>query len=257
MRAEPEERLERMLPAWSAIARVEGRLGGGNRNRVWAVRIGGRRYTARLSSRAHAALEWEIHLLDHVRAAGMSAPEVLRTQDGRARVDGLILFSWLDGHPPTSEGEWHMVAAELTRLHKLTAGWPQRPLFRSSLQLLEESDGGDVRLDLMPKDVVRRVREAWRAVADETASVIHGDPGPGNILLRGGRVGLIDWDEARVDVSLLDLAALPLDLNPVIGRVRLALARRAAVAWEVANGWVPEPAYARRRLEELDSMPET
>jgi Ser/Thr protein kinase RdoA (MazF antagonist) len=109
----------------------------------------------------------------------------------------------------------------------------------------------------MPKDVVRRVREAWRAVADETASVIHGDPGPGNILLRGGRVGLIDWDEARVDVSLLDLAALPLDLNPVIGRVRLALARRAAVAWEVANGWVPEPAYARRRLEELDSMPET
>ncbi len=256
MHTEREDRLERMLSAWSTTAQVEGQVGGGHRNRIWAVRIGGRRYAARLSTRPDATLDWEIQLLDHLYAAGMSVPAVLRTRDGRARVDGLILFSWLDGHPPASESDWRLVTDQLTRLHELTTGWSQRPLFRSSLQLLEEPAGGDVDLDVMPEDVVRRVRDAWRAVADGPISVVHGDPGAGNIRRQGGRVGLIDWDEARVDVSLLDLAALPLDFVPVVGQGGLALARRAAIAWEVANGWVPEPAYAQRRLAELDSMPE-
>ncbi len=141
MHAEPDERLERMLSAWSATAYVEGQLSGGYRNRVWAVRIGNRRYAARLSSRPEATLDWEIRLLDYLRGAGMHVPEVLRTRDGRSHVDG-------------------------------------------------------------------------------------------------------------------DLAALPLDLGPVVGQERLALAQRAAIAWEVANGWVSEPAYARRRLAELDSTPE-
>ena len=109
-----------------------------------------------------------------------------------------------------------------------------------------------MRLDLMPGDVVQRVRDAWRALAGEPQSVIHGDPAANNVLLEGGRGELIDWDEARVDVSILDLAALPVNRMPSVGRQRLALARRAAVAWEVANVWVAEPAYARRRLAELE-----
>jgi Ser/Thr protein kinase RdoA (MazF antagonist) len=251
MQAEIDQELERRLRAWSRSARVEGPLGGGYRNRLWAVRVGGRRYAARLSARPAPALDWEIGLLRFLRAADMRAPEALGARDGRSHVDGLVLFSWLDGHPPGSERDWRLVAGELDRLHTLTRGWPQRPGFRSSQQLLEERVGGDVRLDLMPEDAVRRVRAAWRALAGEPTSVVHGDLAAGNILLEGGRAGLVDWDEARVDVSLFDLALLPLNLSRVLGAERMALARRAAVAWEAANGWAAEPAYARRRLAEL------
>jgi hypothetical protein len=45
-----------------------------------------------------------------------------------------------------AEAEWRLVAGELRRLHELTRGWPQRPSFRSTRQLLEEERGGDVRL---------------------------------------------------------------------------------------------------------------
>lgn len=253
MHTELDERLEDMLAAWSTGARIEGQLGGGYRNRLWAVRIGGRRYAARLSPRPDSALDWEIQLLQCLRAADMSVPEVLTTRDGRSRVGGLTLFSWLEGHPPASEREWRLVADELARLHTFTRDWPQRPEFRSSTELLKEDVGGDVRLDLMPADAVRCIRRAWRAMRGEPMSVVHGDPGASNILLRAGRVGFIDWDEARVDVSLFDLAALPLDFVPVVGKRRLMRAQRAALAWEVANGWVPEPAYARCRLKELDT----
>ncbi len=64
--------------------------------------------------------------------------------------------------------------------------------------------------------------------------------------MHAGRVGLLDWDESRVDHVELDLADLPND--GLVGD-RLRVARTAADAWEAANGWVLEPAYARRRLD--------
>ncbi|HEV2895283.1 MAG TPA: hypothetical protein VG411_16130, partial [Actinomycetota bacterium] len=50
-----------------------------------------------------------------------------------------------------------------------------------------------------------------------------------------------------VDHPELDLAWLPVDR---LGD-RRELARTAAEAWEVANGWTVEPGHARRRLAEL------
>ena len=66
-----------------------------------------------------------------------------------------------------------------------------------------------------------------------------------NIRIADEGVGLLDWDEARVDHVDLDLAELPfIDLPPS----RLSAARAAATAWEAANGWVVEPSYASWRL---------
>jgi hypothetical protein len=56
---------------------------------------------------------------------------------------------------------------------------------------------------------------------------------------------LLDWDEARVDYTDLDLADLPAsDLR----RTRLEAARAAITAWETANGLTIEPSYARPQL---------
>ena len=233
---------------------MEGRLGGGNRGEVWEVKVRGDRYATRLSARAPDALDWELRLLDCLRDAGLLAPASLPAPDGRRQVDGVVLYGWIEGDPPESEREWRLVADELGRLHELTRGWPQRPGFRSTRQLLAEDAGGDVRLDVMPARAVERVREAWAAIGDEPVSVVHGDPSPCNIRVRGGMVGLLDWDESRVDASVLDLAALPLDLSGELGVERLAAARRAADAWEAANGWLLEPEYARRRLARLDQV---
>lgn len=71
------------------------------------------------------------------------------------------------------------------------------------------------------------------------------DPGPANIRITAAGVGLLDWDEARVDAVDLDLAELP---GAELPRQRLDVVRAAATAWEAANGWTVEPSYARRQL---------
>jgi Ser/Thr protein kinase RdoA (MazF antagonist) len=237
------------LAAWDRDAAVLERLGGGARNRVWAVRVGGRRRVARDSgtARSGAALDWELDLLQELAGAGFTVPVPVPARDGRRRVGGLVVLSWLDGDPPAGERDWRRVAAELDRLHRHTAGRGQRSGFASTRELLGSERGGDVRLDLMPPEVVALCRAAWSRLACERLAVVHGDPGPQNLRLRGDRVGLLDWDESRVDCPELDLAWLPLDR---LGDRREPV-RTAAEAWEVANGWTVEPDHARRRLAEL------
>jgi Ser/Thr protein kinase RdoA (MazF antagonist) len=102
----------------------------------------------------------------------------------------------------------------------------------------------------MPVEAVAACRRAWAGLAGTPEAVVHGDPGASNIRVSEDGVGLLDWDEARVDSTDLDVAELPsADLPPQ----RLALARRAATAWEAANGWTVEPSYARRQLALLQA----
>jgi Ser/Thr protein kinase RdoA (MazF antagonist) len=237
------------LAAWGRDAAVLERLGGGFRNRVWAVRVGQRRLAARDSggARSGPALDWELDLLEELAAAGFEVPRPVPALDGRRRVGGLVVLTWLEGDPPAGEQDWRLVATELARLHRDTAGRRQRPGFASTRELLTVERGGDVDLGRMPVEVVALCRAAWAALPCAAPAVVHGDPGPQNLRLRGGRVGLLDWDESRVDCPELDLAWLPLDR---LGLVKEP-ARTAAEAWEVANGWTVEPDHARRRLVAL------
>jgi len=229
--------------------RVGATLGGGNRNEVFEVWQGTRRLVARRSRRWAASLSWEAQLLEHLARAGMRVPEVVPASDGRRHVDGVMVMSWLDGRPPRAE-DWPGVAAVLRTIHELTRGWPQRPGAASTRELLVEHRGGDVDLTAMPADAVAACRRAWAALAGSTEAVVHGDPGPANIRISASDVGLLDWDESRVDVTDLDLAELPAAELPAD---RLAVVRAAATAWEAANGWTVEPSYARRQLALLKS----
>ena len=124
------------------------------------------------------------------------------------------------------------MASVLREVHRLTHGWAQRPGWRSSTDFLLAESGTKVDLGAMPPEGVARCRAAWARLAGRPTSVVHGDPNPHNVRLTADRVALIDWDEARVDVSDLDLvlpynaADLPADA--------LDSAAQALAAWEAA-----------------------
>ena len=239
------------LAPWAPDATVEGRLGAGMRGAVYRVRLSGEPAVARRSTRAPASLEWELDLLEFLSANQFVVPSVVRTAAGARHAGGVIVTRWIDGRPPADDHDWRAVADELGRLHRLTVGWPPRPGFRSARDLLTEWRGGDVDLSRMPGEVVRLVRSAWDELPSGPYPVIHGDPGPSNVKLVDGRVALLDWDEARVDCPWFDLADLPVR---VLDEAVTSFARAAAHAWEAANGWIVEPAYARWRLGLLDSF---
>jgi Ser/Thr protein kinase RdoA (MazF antagonist) len=252
------EIIERTLAAWGAGCRLGERLGGGYRNVVYAIDLGGKRAVLRWSPRPLPAVAWEVDLLDRLPGWSVRAPRVLPAGDGRRVVAGCVVMTWLDGDPPATEADWREVATTLDRLHGLTRSRRQRPGFAGTRELLTADRGGDVRLDLMPPDAVATCRAVWRRLEGEPRSIVHGDPGAANIRLTRAGVGLLDWDEARVDAAILDLASLPLAAtrDPLaaagwLAPARLATARTAADAWEAANGWLPEPSYARRRLAHL------
>ena len=241
------------LSPWSQVA-VVGRLGGGHRNEVLELRRGGERLVARVTRRGPESLDWELDLLEFLSANDFIVPGVVETDDGRRHVDGVVVQRWLPGAPPTAY-DWPAVAALLERLHALTADWRQRPGFASTRDLLTADRGGDVDLTAMPADAVTAVRAAWAALDGPLTgpltgqlTVVHGDPCEANIRVTERGIGLLDWDEARVDHPDLDLADLPV---PALPHPRDHRARAAIDAWEAAAGWTIEPGYARRRLAEL------
>jgi aminoglycoside phosphotransferase (APT) family kinase protein len=234
---------------WSGIELVEA-LSGGACNEVVLAHRGGQRLVVRRSARSAPALEWELDLLEYLARHGVGVPRLVVTDDGRRHVDGVLVHEFVDGRQPRDSRDWRRVIEVLTTVHELTVGWPQRPGFASARQLLVADRGGDVRLDAMPPEAVRAVRAAWRPVLTGPECVNHGDVGPGTILIDGTHVSLLDWDEARTDVRWLDFAFMPEDVDVPVPVERQTLIT-AAVAWEAATCWAPEPEYAARQLSEL------
>ena len=243
-----DSQMRDLLEAWGPLE-VAGVLGGGNRNTVMEARLGARRVVVRRSRRPPASLAWEADLLDHLARNGLRVPVVVPTVDGRRHVDSVMVQTWLDGTQPGA-ADWPAVTAFLRRLHQITATWPQRPGSASTRDLLTADRGGDVDLSAMPADAVADCRRAWARLDGSSQAVVHGDPGPANIRINADGAGLLDWDEARVDYTDLDLAELP---GSDLPHPRLALAREAATAWETANGWIIEPSYAQHQLRLLRS----
>jgi Ser/Thr protein kinase RdoA (MazF antagonist) len=228
-------------------------LTGGARNLVVLARHGNRQVVVRRSTRPSVALEWELHLLEHLAEQGLRVPRLVPTDDGHSTADGVVVQEYLRGSPPRTSRDLARVVDALEMVHDSTVGWPQRPGFASSSDLLERETGGDVRLDAMPPELVRQVRQAWGAVQVGPQSVVHGDVGAGNVLVDGGSVGFVDWDEARVDVRWFDLAAIEAP-RPLPDGLSSQVLTAAGLAWETATCWVAEPDYARACADRLAAL---
>jgi Ser/Thr protein kinase RdoA (MazF antagonist) len=226
------------------VARIE-RLSGGVANDVWSVRIHGQIAVGRLGSRSDADLAWEAELIQHLDREGLTVPVPIPTTDGRLFVGGLMVMTYMEGGPPTTEADWRRVAATLRELHRLTLGWTQRPGWRSSTDLLNAETGTRIDLAAMPPEGVARCRAAWARLVGRETCVVHGNPNnPGNVRVTADRVALIDWDESHVDVPDLDLV-LPYNAAG-LDEAAHDVAAQASAAWEAAVCWDDD--YAIRRL---------
>ncbi|MFZ4657641.1 MAG: phosphotransferase enzyme family protein [Caldilineaceae bacterium] len=231
------------------VARIE-RLAGGVANDVWSVRVNGQLAVARRGSRSDADLAWETALLQHLDREGLTVPAPIPTTDGRLFADGVVVMTYVEGGPPTTAADWRRVADTLRHLHRLTAGWPQRPGWRSSTDLLQAETGTRINLGAMPPEGVARCRAAWARIVGQPTAVVHGDPNPRNIRITADRVALIDWDEARVDISTLDLV-LPHNAAALDAATH-DIAAQAWAAWEAAVCWDDD--HSRKRLAEVRAL---
>jgi Ser/Thr protein kinase RdoA (MazF antagonist) len=231
------------------VVRVEP-LTGGVANDVWSMRVDGRRAVGRLGARSDADLAWETELLVHLDREGLTVPLPIPTTDGRLFADGLVVMTYLEGGPPATTADWRRVAGLLRELHRLTQGWPQRPGWRSSTDLLHADTGTRINLGAMPPEGVARCRAAWARLSGRRTSVVHGDLNPGNVRMTANQVALIDWDESHVDVPDLDLV-LPgnaADLDEAAHDI----AAQASAAWQAAVCWDDD--YSVRRLAEVRAV---
>lgn len=237
------------VTAWFGLELREP-LTGGVRNIVHRAHRAGEDVVVRRSGRSTESLDWELDLLGHLDGHGIRVPALVPADDGRRHVAGVVVQRWLPGGPPVTGEDWAAVVVTLQGVHALTQGWPQRPGFASSRQLLSQDRGGDVDLGAMPPAAAALVRRAWAPVIVGAECAIHGDVGGNNILLHDGQAALLDWDEARVDVPWFDFAHLPEHI-PAPAPVDRADLTTAGVAWEAATCWLAEPEYAAGRLAEL------
>jgi len=232
------------LARWGDAVRVEP-LTGGVANDVWSVRLDGRLAVGRLGRRSDADLAWETSLMLHLDREGLTVPVPIPAVDGRLFADGLVVMTYVEGGPPSTPADWRRVADALRHLHRVTEGWPQRPGWRSSTDLLHAETGTRVDLGAMPAEGVARCRAAWARLAGRETRVVHGNPAsPANVRVTAERVALIDWDEAHVDVPYLDLV-LPGNAAGLDDET-YDVASQASAAWEAAVCW--DDAYAVSRL---------
>ena len=236
------------VTAWPAVT-VDQRIAVGHRSDVWSGTASGSPVVIRRSRRPPASLEWELALLAALDAEGFDVPVPLPTQRGRQHAGGVVVQPWIDGRQPCTTKDWELVARELQRLHERFAGWRQRPGCCVVTELDVTGCSVDADLSEMPNDVVDEILAVFATFDDVPVTVIHGDPNPSNIRMRGaGGVAMLDWDESRVDLAYHDLSELEVRVLPDREHDRAAC---LSDAWEVANAWVHEPDYARKRLDSL------
>ena len=205
------------IERWKLAADLQP-LPGGHRNLAYRTVGLDRDVVLKSTRRTLEAIAWLDPAHAAARRSGFVVPDLIESAGGRLIEDGWTCETLVRGRP-FAPGEMPDVLPLIAQFHEATASLPQRPGFRSSRDLITATAGGDVDLGAMPDDLVVRCRAAWRAVSGRPEAVVHGDLNPGNVIrCPDGRIGLIDWDECRRDLTLFDLGPLRDGMTASAGR---------------------------------------
>ena len=212
-------------------------LSGGHRNRVFRLVGGAKDLVFKSTRRSEAAMAWLPPVLAQAQRAGFTVPDLVPSQNGRFVESGWSCETYLEG------SRWSApltcIDPMIRAFHSATTRIAQRPGFAETRALARGDASGDIQMDLMPNAVMEMLLRAWTALRDQPHSVVHGDLTPANLIaLPSGGVGLVDWDEARVDATVFDT-------NQTAGATITTAVKRALTAWECAACWQIEPARAR------------
>ena len=214
-------------------------LDGGDECRLWRLDS----IVVRLSPqwRTVEELAWTHRV---AAALGASVPEVTRPVPA---IDGTTAFSWqrapvsvwpfVDGIPLDREEQPQRARAArlLGRLHRAAATappMPDRPV----------SPAARAAGSALPDPALDAWLQTWRAIQarHEPSGVLHGDYYRRNILCRAGQiVGLLDWDDARSDLLITELAWATWELAKSPDGTALLVERAADVAAEYRRAGGP------------------
>lgn len=204
------------LDAWGAI--VIGPMPGGARSRLWRVEVGGKLCVARRVSAGEPSLRWLDRLQAVAFAHGVRLAPLIPSRTGALTVGGWTVEPLLEGHPGT-DADLPEIRVALRRMHRATRRWPARP-------------------GLVPRLPISLAQPVGEMAA------LHGDVHPANVLrLAGGGLAMIDWEEAKVGDTRLDL-----------GFPSNAAGRSAHALAEVTACWKIEPERARSMARLVQMM---
>jgi len=186
----------------------------------------GSRYALRVGSelRIHAVgcEEVEARWVNVLHAAGFPVARVLPARDGESVVDvgthRCLLFEWVPGSPlraDTSPEHVHQAGAITARVHDQAAGYltdaPAGALVADRVLFLRaEHRLGQLRpaygtvLDEAVDRAQRTLDALWRE-PPHPPHLLHGDVQPGNVMVDGDRVTLIDFQDLAWGFEIIDV----------------------------------------------------
>ncbi len=225
---------------WQVTAPLQP-LHGGHRNMAFRTVGLAQNLVFKTTRRSESAMRWLEAVHNHAAQAGFRVPRLAHSHKGNLIEAGWTCEPFLDGRAFKPD-EIPLIAPLINNFHTRLTGHPQRPGFLSAAALAKHGKGGDVNLAALPPRLAAICQHLWADLPPTT--VVHGDLNPANLILCDtGEMGLIDWDECRVDAPIFDT-----------GHLRAPLTTREALvlkSWEAACSWQLEPAYARGLLAEI------
>lgn len=199
-------------PSFRAPPRLVRELGGGLTNRSFLIETADAQFVLRLAS-PHATLfgidrQREYKILTDAAAAGIAPPVHYHAVD-----DGILISSYLDGRPyapqsPTAATDALVALAQ--RIHALPTKLPVEDYYAHAERYRQRLEAAAVTLPPAVIALGERIRAEQACGGDQPdrIRVCHRDLNRANIIDRGGRLYVIDWEYATRGATAFDFAAL-------------------------------------------------
>ena len=192
-------------------------LPGGQTNRCWRVAAGSETWVVKLFDGDAGNPLFPNSARDEAQMLRLLSPRGLapRLIDEVGTPRGpCLIYVHADGVP------WHenpaVVGKALSRLHRQDAPAGLRQLKGGSDRLITQTEDIIARLPERERERFRSLQPEGSVTAAGSVALLHGDPVPGNVIVAGQRITLIDWQCPAIGDPVEDLAIF---LSPAMQRI--------------------------------------